>query len=128
MIYFENDKIEIISGFIFPPNFLTEIAVDPLPEYEPWFYLCKFPENLIYWMQQAEKQYPTRNLIPFAKYELNDDVACFDANDLSGDPKVLIIHFFASTGWELHGEYQSFNDWLTAVSDDGVDASSHQAR
>ena len=45
--------------------------------------------------------------VPFSYY-----IACFDGEDLSGQPHVLIIHAYASEGWELHATYASFDKWL----------------
>jgi len=37
---------------------------------------------------------------------------CFDGKDISGNPRVFIIHDFASPGWENHSEFKDFLEWL----------------
>ncbi|MFF1019960.1 hypothetical protein ACFYLI_19220, partial [Proteus mirabilis] len=56
-----------------------------------------------------KKRYPNRNIIPFAHREDNDDVACWDKNSRH---QVIIIHDFASEGYEYVGKFDSFWDWL----------------
>lgn len=65
-----------------------------------------FPEGLVWWFDDAEteggklswdlrlshkewKNIGARNLIPFS--QLNDDAAFFDGDDLSGNPRVIVI-------------------------------------
>lgn len=65
-----------------------------------------------------KKLYPQRNLIPFAENNYNDDIACFDA--YSGE-KVLIIHTYASPGFEQRKEYENIWYWLSDVIKELVD-------
>lgn len=48
----------------------------------------------------------------FAFRQDNDDVACFDP-DHAG--RVIIVHDYASPGWERHDEYASVWDWFRAA-------------
>ena len=121
MPYYSKKEFGISKDFQFPAGFETEIRQHPLPDYYPWFYLCKFPEDISYWITQAKEQYPDRNIIPFAKYEPTDDVVCFDGDDQSGDPKVHIVHFFASAGWEDFGSYDNFEAWLESAKQDSAE-------
>lgn len=63
---------------------------------KPWWLMCDFPSFADFWIGQLKKQYPDRVLVPFAKLEDTDDLACFDGADLSTDPRVVYIHAFAS--------------------------------
>lgn len=63
------------------------------------------------WVDIVGEQYPTRSLVPFAKHQDTDDVFCFNGDDRSGDPPVLIIHTFASPGTEYRGQWTSFDVW-----------------
>jgi hypothetical protein len=56
-----------------------------------------------------QKRYPNRTLIPFAKRDDNDDIACFELNKAD---EVQIIHDFASAGYEQRKVYISFWEWF----------------
>lgn len=100
---------------------------------------CEYPRNLgrvidlgltnfdIWWIIEGkllhglyttvQKLYPARTLIPFAKRQDNDDIACFDLD--SG--RISVIHAFASPGWEQRDEgrvFDTFEDWLRQALDD----------
>lgn len=60
-----------------------------------------------------QKRYPGRRLYPFARRDVNDDVACFeDDNSL-----VHIIHDFADIGWEQKEVFPTFDAWLEYIGD-----------
>jgi hypothetical protein len=50
------------------------------------------------------RRYPQRALVPFARRQDNDDVACWDVST----GKVIVIHDFASPGSETRGEFADF--------------------
>lgn len=103
------------NGFKYPQSFLDVIAKDDLIDLDPWWFLCEFDGFSQQWLNEIKKQYPERNLIPFAKRSDSDDVACFDGLDTSGDPQVFYIHAFASPGWEDHGSVTNFDIWFDAA-------------
>ena len=53
--------------------------------------------------------YPQRKLIPFARRDDGDDIACFEVGK---ENRVQIIHDFASAGYEQRKEYECFWDWF----------------
>lgn len=64
------------------------------------------------------KRYPDRNLIPFA-YRLDvDDVACWDYPDMK---QVVVIHDFATVGWELKASFPTFYDWFLHAINEMID-------
>lgn len=69
-------------------------------------------------------RYPARRLVPFARRLDADDVACFERGGPQGPdgPRVLVIHDFASPGWELDATHAGFWDWLRAAVDDLIAA------
>ncbi|MFT0212479.1 hypothetical protein VQ643_07645 [Pseudomonas sp. F1_0610] len=87
---------------------------------EPWWMLCESEKLMNFWFQALKKQYPARHLIPFAKIDYSDDIACFDANDISGDPRVIFIHAFALEGWEYRGEVANFAKWLQRAKEESI--------
>jgi hypothetical protein len=60
------------------------------------------------------QRYPARSVVPFARRVDNDDVACFD---VEAPGAVVVIHDYASAGWEAR-VYRDFYAWLRqAVAD-----------
>lgn len=112
MIHYFYPKEMLPSGFIYPSSFLEFISKKEIPDLDPWWFIYEFEELSKKWFLLLKKQYPTRNVVPFAKASNNDDIACFDGTDKSGDPKIFIIHSFASPGWEDRGSVKNFNEWL----------------
>lgn len=54
------------------------------------------------------ERYPTRELVPFATRDDNDDVACWEKSNPSS---VVVIHDFASSGHEEKQVFTSFQEW-----------------
>ena len=54
-------------------------------------------------------------LIPFARRDDNDDIACFEVGK---GQRIQIIHDFASEGYEQRGEYNSFGEWMKVMVDE----------
>jgi len=112
------EESQLPENFEYPQDYLDYISKD-IPEMEPWRFLWSAEaENL---PSGLKKRYPERCLVPFARRIDNDDVACFDASDKSSNPRVVIIHDFASPGWEKRGEANNFLDWLELVKHDMED-------
>ena len=106
------DKNQLPENFEYPLNFLTFIGENHM-DLEPWVimegdYLKKRYEGII-------KRYHKKNLIPFARRIDNDDIACWDSNHLN---MVVIIHDFASAGWEQRQIYNNFDEWMQSVKND----------
>ena len=101
-----------IQDFVYPKGFINTTSITPPIDIEPWWFITFEEGDFNSWYHTLKKLYPKRKLIPFAKFNANDDIACFDGNDNSGNPKVLIIHAYASEDWEHHGSYNDFNEWL----------------
>jgi len=59
-------------------------------------------------------------LFPFAREDGGDDIACWENNKPG---KVILIHDFASSGYENKDEFHNFNEWynyvLSQKEDDG---------
>ena len=96
------------TGFKYPSSYCNFTSKE-LPDIEPWGCFDYMLEHRYKWMN---KRYPESTLVPFARRYDNDDVACFDGSDTSGDPRVLLIHDFASPGWEDRGKFNNFLEWL----------------
>ena len=109
---------ELPSGFRFPASYLSGVSKIPIPYPEPWWYLSEFPEQAKWWLRQLKQMYSQRSLVPFAKYDTYDDIACFDGRDTTGDPMIQLVHYGATPGWEDRGRLQNFEAWLQRAQSD----------
>lgn len=105
------------TRFKFPESYLNLVQKD-LPDIEPWAWLSPYREWSVSWMKILQEQFPYRALVPFAKSNGSDDIACFDGSDTSGNPKILFIHAFCSPGWEDRGGVDSFDEWLRSMMEE----------
>ncbi len=105
---------ELPDGFVYPALFVRVVELG-LTRLEPWWVLDG--ESLRARLVGMRQRYPTRQLVPFAARQDRDDVACWD-----GEPeRVVIIHDFASPGWEFVREFDNFGEWLRSAIDDLID-------
>ncbi|MBB5117432.1 hypothetical protein AF335_02685 [Streptomyces eurocidicus] len=102
---------ELPGGFAYPKGFLRAVE-SGLVGLEPWWLLEG--ENLRVRAVGIRERFPERRLVPFARREDNDDVACWD---LAGGV-VCVIHDFAAPGWENRREFADFYAWLRAALED----------
>ena len=106
-------EIKNRQSFHYPESFRSTISLNPPIDIEPWWFIVFENGDVDYWYHTLKNLYPKRDLIPFAKFNANDNIACFDGSDISGEPQVFIIHAYASEGWELHGTHANFQEWLS---------------
>ncbi|WP_449478391.1 hypothetical protein [Streptomyces abikoensis] len=105
---------ELPEGFSYPDGFLR--AVDAgLVGLDPWWLLEG--EALRARVDGLRARFPDRRLMPFARREDNDDVACWDL--ASGT--VRVIHDFTTPGREDRQEFATFYDWLRAAVEDFIE-------
>ena len=106
-------------GFVAPQRFETILRQDDLPDIDPWWWLFEYHESVLWWAQTIKEQYPSRPpLVPFAKHGATDDVFCFDGADGSGNPRVFIVHTFASPGYENRGYWDNFDVFMEAAEEE----------
>jgi hypothetical protein len=106
---------ELPAGFLYPPPFLRMVERG-LVYFEPWFVLEG--EQLRARAQGLRARFPDRTLIPFARREDSDDVACWEPPDQT---RVMLVHDFASAGWERRAVFDSFYDWLRRAVEDMIE-------
>jgi len=100
--------------FIYPQQFLR-IVDQNLIYLDPWRIIEG--DELRKRYQGLKERYPQRDLVPFAKRDDSDDIACWE----KGSPgKVVIIHDFASTGWEQRETLDNFWSWLRKAVEDTI--------
>jgi hypothetical protein len=110
------DFADLPAGFEYPRGFIRVIELG-LIQLEPWRLL----EGEQLWERNRglKERYPSRILVPFARRQDNDDVACWEPK--AGDGIVVVVHDFASPGWESHGQFESFYDWLRQAVEDLIE-------
>jgi len=102
--------------FEYPKEFLT-IVNQNLLDFDPWVILIG--DRLIQRYDGIKTRYPSRELVPFARREDNDDVACWER-----DKGIVIIHDFASPGFERGETVMSFWEWFRLMVDDMIEYNS----
>lgn len=102
------NESELPIWFNYPQEFLR-IVDQRLLDFDPWIVLQG--GQLRTRFRGLQERYPERELIPFARREDNDDVACWD----KGKEGVVIIHDFSSSGYENKQDMNSFWDWLRSA-------------
>ncbi len=105
---------ELPYGLSYPEPF-QRLVERGLMYFEPWFVLEG--ESLRTRLMGLQQRYPDRQIVPFARREDNDDVACWDAQKPG---KVVIVHDFASAGWEARAELDDFYAWVRLAVDDMI--------
>ena len=108
---------ELPESFTYPEEFLR-IINQGLIDFDPWIILRG--EQLRTRLHGINKRFPKENLIPFARREDNDDVACWQQGS---SHTVYIIHDFSSLGYENRRELNSFWEWLRQALEDTINYS-----
>jgi len=101
-------------GFRYPGKLERFAKTGEYPAIYPWWFVDAASEagTLFY----SNRQHDGRNLVPFAKVDDGrDDIACFDGDDLSGNPEVIMLILDNSgRGYS----FRDFDEWLTAAMKD----------
>jgi hypothetical protein len=95
-----------LRDFTYPKAFLKTVELN-LVDFDIWYIMDG--EQVKLRIDGLRKRYPKRMLVPFARREDNDDVACFE---MGKGRKVFVIHDYASEGWERRKEFSDFWSWL----------------
>lgn len=114
MINLLNDE-ELPPGVRYPAA-LRRLVARGLQNLEPWYVFDASQARER--MHGLGRRFPTRTLLPFARREDNDDVACFDSQM---PDEVVIVHDFSSQGWEQREVLPSFYSWVRKAVDDMIE-------
>jgi hypothetical protein len=106
--------VALPAGFVYPKEFVRVVELG-LTNLEPWWILQG--EQLHQRYLGLAQRFPDRTLVPFARRQDNDDVACWEV-DPAGRAAVVVVHDFASPGWEDRGSHPDFYSWLRQAVDD----------
>ncbi|MDO5539024.1 MAG: hypothetical protein Q4F83_02965 [Eubacteriales bacterium] len=97
---------KIYEGYNYPEEFLRIVDLN-LVNLDFWYLMTR--EEVEIRIEGLKIRYAERSLIPFARRDDCDDIACFEVG--KGN-KVQIVHDFASAGYEQRKEYSCFWDWF----------------
>lgn len=104
-------------SFKYPKDYLEFINQHVMEDLAPWRLLSDAEEEICFYINNLREEYPDKQLIPFARFEdsANGDIACFDGDDPSGDPKVY-FHVCCYQGelppWDQRYSMNDFSEWL----------------
>ena len=101
------------KGFQYPDQ-LTPASEDT--ELYPWVFID--PASAVGQLAWKVRRSDGRNLVPFASVEEDrKDIACFDGDDLSGNPAVLIL---VVDGSGRQYSFSDFSAWKCAAEEDAA--------
>lgn len=109
------EKKKLPEWFEYPESFL-KIVEQNLIDLSPWHILSN--DLLKAKNEGLKERYPKKSLVPFARRFDNDNVACWEKEN---PQKVVIIHDYASEGWEMVATYDDFWKWFRDVIDQMIE-------
>lgn len=104
----------IYSNYVYPAEFVKIVELN-LVDFEIWYLMSNEQVNIR--IEGLKSRYSSRNLIPFARRDDSDDIACFEVEKGNS---VQIIHDFAGEGFEQRKEYKCFWDWFRDAIDEMI--------
>jgi len=112
-------KIAQDNGFEFPLGYKRVFELG-LTNLEPWYFLDDKEYQLV--EKGINERFPKRQVIPFARRKDCDDVACFVVkSDSHNKENVLIIHDYASSGYEVDKVCRNFWDWFKLTIEEMIE-------
>lgn len=109
------DAKNFYSDFSYPNGILKIIELN-LVDFDLWYLMQQ--EQAILRIEGLKERYPNRKLIPFARRDDGDDIACFEVGKMD---RVQIIHDFAGEGYEQRKEYACFWNWFRDAVNEMID-------
>lgn len=114
---------ELPESFKYPKAYLDIVDNQNSHYITPWRFIGDTPTEIPFFISLLHDKYNGKTLIPFARCEdsANGDLACFDGDDLSGDPRVF-FHVFNYQGeipdWDNRYHLKNFLEWLKEAYED----------
>ena len=105
---------DLQDGFSYPPEFVRVVELG-LTNLEPWWIMSGGPLRDRH--AGLARRYPQRVLVPFARRQDNDDVACWDVLGRT----LVVVHDFAAPGSEDRDRYPDFYSWLRRAVEDLIE-------
>ena len=104
----------VYPEFVYPNEYLKLMKHD-FVDFGEWYFMTR--DQVEKRIAGLKKRYPKRKLVPFARRDDNDDIACFE---MEKGGAVQIIHDFASSGYEQRKEFTDICSWLQEVTNNGT--------
>ncbi|PEV02850.1 hypothetical protein CN300_30555 [Bacillus thuringiensis] len=101
--------------YVYPESYQKIVELN-LVDFDVWYLIESEQATRRY--HDLKERYPKRDLIPFARRDDNDDIACFEIGKGS---KVQLIHDFASEGFEQRKEFDDFWEWVEVAMEEMID-------
>jgi hypothetical protein len=98
------------------PGALRRLVERGITLLEPWWIPDAADQRVR--MKGLADRYPGRQLVPFARRQDRDDVACFAPSEPG---RVVIIHDFATDAWERRIVLDDFYAWLRRAVEDMIE-------
>jgi hypothetical protein len=105
--------IDLPGGFDYPGEFVRVVELG-LTNLEPWWIVGG--DRLRELFLGLRERYESRSLVPFADRQDNDDVACWDVERGT----VVVVHDYASPGYEQRAEFPDFVAWFRSAVEDMI--------
>ncbi|QOS97238.1 hypothetical protein JNUCC42_11450 [Brevibacterium sp. JNUCC-42] len=109
------DTSQLLMDFKYPNDFLKAVRLN-LVDFELWYIMNE--DQVLQRLKGLQMRYPDRLLIPFARRDDNDDIACFEVGK---SEEIQIIHDFASSGHEQRKSYPTFWHWFKEAIDEMIE-------
>jgi hypothetical protein len=107
----EKPLMTAVENGITLPKAYQEAKDLNLVNLHPWHFVSDKEFDSLF--AGVNQRYPDRRVIPFARRTDSDDVACFVIRDPEQEAgQVIVIHDFASPGYEVVARMQKFWDWF----------------
>ncbi|ETS32502.1 hypothetical protein BB987_10835 [Photorhabdus temperata] len=125
-------------GFKFPKKYILLATQNSIINIEPWTFLYgDMATSLSYYGAMLNK-YKDKTLIPFAIASdpsglYNDGyvvLACFDGDDISGDPKVYFHDYGCRSqdiNWDQRYNLENFSAWFNLAEEESARYKAEQA-
>ncbi len=97
------------------PHSYCRVVSQMLVDLRPWHIMDS--TEIARRFEGLSKRYPTRDLLPFAYRQDNDDLACWAKGE---GERVFIVHDYASPGWESEGEFHDVWAWFRAAVEETI--------
>jgi hypothetical protein len=89
------------------PNAYKKLVELNLVDFDMWYFIESEQATRRYY--DLKERYPKRQLVPFARRDDSDDIACFE---IGKEDTIQLIHDFASEGFEQKDEFQDIWEWF----------------
>ncbi|MHB8873471.1 MAG: hypothetical protein ACYC8T_07260 [Myxococcaceae bacterium] len=100
--------------FHYPKDYLRTVQ-QTLIDLSPWYLMDR--DQVLERMKGLRERYSNRQLVPFARRDDNDDLACWEQD--RGE-RVLLITDFSASGQEQRRVLPDFWAWFRAAVDDMI--------